>query len=107
LKVKGVSLGILDELEPSADDDTGVQKFLTSSGKQVIATKRVLVDDEVWVLHGASKPVVLRPEGDDMFGFLSEALVLEEDGSISGVMFGSLFDSAEEPAERTRDIWLL
>jgi hypothetical protein len=106
LKVKGVFFDILDDLEPSKDD-RGVRSFLTSNGKRVVTTSNALVDDEVWVLHGASKPVILRPEGDDGFGFLSEALVLEENGSISDVMFGGLIDLTQHETELARDIWLL
>jgi hypothetical protein len=106
LKVKGVFFDYLDDLV-STEDDTGVQSFVTSNGKKVMTTSNALVDDEVWVLNGASKPVVLRPEGDDGFGFLSEALVLEEDDSISDVMFGRLIESVQEESLPTRDIWLL
>lgn len=54
------------------------------------------------------KPVVLRPEGDDTFGFVSEALVYDEKSdSPSDVMFGHMIDLVEEGAIPRRDIWLI
>src|ERR1700709_1615232 len=65
-----IPLNLLDHVEPSKDD-TGVQSFLDSCGTRVITTSTALYDDEGRILHGASKPVALRPEGNDEFGFVS------------------------------------
>jgi hypothetical protein len=104
LKVTGIYIDILDELETTFKGPPGLQSFLTSNGKRIITMKSALVDDEVWVLSGATKPVILRSEEDDMYGFLSEALMLEKDGFSSDGMFGG---SVDLPSHQAREIWLL
>ena len=88
---------ILDELGDACQDHLDVQSYLTPSGRRVFTSKVALIDDEIWVLHGALKPVVLRPEGDDTFGFVSEALMYDaESTSLLDVMFGRMIGLAEE-----------
>ncbi|KAF2101090.1 hypothetical protein NA57DRAFT_55153 [Rhizodiscina lignyota] len=113
LKTKGVFFDFLDEYyeadEPDGAEDAfpHFQSFLTQSSRRVIAPKSALLDDEVWVLHGASKPVLLRPEGDDTYGFLGEILVCERNGTFSDVMFGKMIELAEQGNAETKDIWIV
>jgi hypothetical protein len=44
------------------------------------------------MLAGVSKLVNLRPEYDELFGYIGEAIVLEEDGSSLDVMFGIIVE---------------
>lgn len=53
---------------------------LSMDDQRVVAPKKVLEDDQVWVLHGATKPVILRPEGSDRYGFLGMSLVCDDEG---------------------------
>lgn len=108
LKVKGIFVDTLDEREDASQDHLDVQSYLTPSGQRIFTSKVALMDDEIWVLHGASKPVVLRPEGDDTFGFVSEALMYDAKSALpSDVMFGHMIGLAEEGSIQTRDIWLI
>jgi hypothetical protein len=107
MKVKGIPVEALGELEGPVQDFAYLQSFLTPSGQRVITPKSALLGDEVWVLHGASKPVVLRPEDDYTYSYLGEALVCEEDGSFSDIMFGEMIDLAMADIAETRDIWLV
>jgi hypothetical protein len=80
VKVKGVFVNILDKREGTAKGFHDQQSFLMPySGRtlQVISLNSVAVDDEVWVLHGMSQPVVLEHLFDDTYSFLGEVLVCE------------------------------
>lgn len=110
LKAKGILVDILDEpdeqpLEGFAD----LRSFRTIDGLLVIAPKSVILDDEVWVLHGSSMPVVLRPEPEDSYGFVGLCLVCEEDGSPSDIMYGHMIDKYEQGGGDVdlKDIWLV
>jgi hypothetical protein len=108
LKVKGVLLDILDEPRVHVRDFPNLRLFLTPYNQKVIAPTSALLDDEVWVLHGASKPVLLRPEGDNTYAFLGEVLVFNADGTtLSDAMFGRLVQQASEGLAETREIWLI
>ena len=106
LKVTGFVVDILDELDEVNQTYQNLQWFRTAHGKAVVTSKTGLIDDEVWVLHGASMPFILRPEGDDKYSVVKEALILEEDGLISNLMFGQ-GDKQGEHREKTRNIWLI
>lgn len=105
LGVTGFMIGKLDELEDTVTGYADLQSFLTSRGERVVTSKAALVDDEVWVLHGATMPFVLRPEGEDRYGVVKEALVLVDDTSISGKMFGKT--ALADLGRKARKIWLL
>ncbi|KAH8588514.1 hypothetical protein B0O99DRAFT_639113 [Bisporella sp. PMI_857] len=51
--------------------------YSLADGRQFVTAKFVNMDDELWLLYGARLPVILRPENDDMYGFLSECVPLE------------------------------
>jgi hypothetical protein len=46
--------------------------------KRVMIFDSALLDEEVWILFGDSKLVVLRLEGDETYDFLGEVLIGEE-----------------------------
>jgi hypothetical protein len=107
MKVKGVLVDILDELEGSVRGFEDLSSFLTPGSQRIITPKSALLDDEVWVLHGASKPVVLRPEDDDTYGFLGEVIVFENDGALSDIMFGQMVELVNQGTAETRECWLV
>ncbi|PMD12302.1 hypothetical protein NA56DRAFT_652584 [Hyaloscypha hepaticicola] len=107
MKVKGVLVDILDELEGPVRGFEDLASFLTPGSQRIITSKSALLDDEVWVLHGASKPVLLRPEDDDTYGFLGEVIVFENDGTLSDVMFGRMIELADQGTAETRECWLV
>jgi hypothetical protein len=107
MKVKGVLVDILDELEGPVRGFENLSSFLAPGSQRIITPKSALLDDEVWVLHGASKPVVLRPEDDDTYGFLGEVVVFENDGTLSDVMFGRMIELADQGIIETRECWLI
>jgi hypothetical protein len=112
LKVRGVLVGILCQLEEHDDHFADLRSFLLLSNEElngrelaaddkmkVLAPERVGLYDEVWVLHGAARPVVLRPEQQETcnkdYAFLGHVLVLDPDGGFSDVMFGEMILKAE------------
>ena len=89
LNVQGIHLDYLDEDEGVDTFCTEVHRFLTGKQLSVIVPKSALLDDEVWVLFGANKPVLLRPEGEQRYSFLGEVLIFDEVGNFSDIMYGS------------------
>jgi hypothetical protein len=69
MKVIGFLLDHLYELHWPVSQFPDLSRFLTACGETILTPKSALVDDEVWVLHGASKPVLLRAEREDTDGF--------------------------------------
>jgi hypothetical protein len=108
LKIKGIFVDILDELEEPPKDCPDLQSFLTPCGLRIHTAKSARLDDEVWILHGASRPMILRPEGDDdVYGFLGGALVFELSGNFSGIMYGQKIELAEQGEAETKEIWII
>jgi hypothetical protein len=111
LKVTGIFVDVLHEIEDAFDSLADLQAFTTPDNHRVITTKRADFDDEIWVLCGARKPVVLRPEGEldgRTYTFRGEALLYESDGkTLSSVMYGSIMEKAESSGNGIRDIWLV
>ena len=119
LKVKGTFLDILDEPESGVDcldEADGTHSFLTKNNMRIITPKSARLDDEVWILQGASKPVLLREEGCDLeddlktYGFLGEVLVCDPNtGAYSEVMYGQRMELARENTENAHmeDIWII
>ena len=106
LRVTGFDIDTLDELEGTNKSYQDLQSFLTANGKTVVTSKAALIDDGVCILHGASMPIILRPEGDDKYSVTKEALVLEEDKSISNILFGQGTELSRR-SQKTREIWLI
>jgi hypothetical protein len=114
IKVKGIFIEKLDECEGSIHGFDDFQSFLRPLNNRIIAPRSALIEDEVWVVHGASKPLLLRPEGpEDMYGFRGEVLVCNaENGTFTDVMFGKAITLAEREATEndndvTEEIWLV
>ena len=110
LKVKGVVLDHLDELEGPVNQFPDLSRFQTARRccDNIIAPKYALLDDEVWVLHGSSMPVLLRAEGEDTYALLGEVLLLEDNAlTPSPLMFGQLLQGTNISEVETREIWLI
>jgi hypothetical protein len=112
LKLRGVFVGKIDQIEFELPDFEHVSSFITCEGDWVIGPKAARLDDEVWVLCGSTKPVVLRPEGLDMFGYLGDVLVCNkvretETSYFSPIMFGQMIERVQEGTAQARDIWLI
>lgn len=82
LKVRGIFVGKIEDIEFELAEFRDVSSFITAEGDWVIGPKSARLDDEVWVLYGAARPVALRPEGRDMFAYLGDVLVCKWDGDI-------------------------
>jgi len=104
LNVQGIHLDYLDEDSGVDTLCSEVHRFLTGKRLNVIVPKSALLDDEVWALFGANKPVLLRPEGDQKYSFLGEVLIFDEAGSFSDIMYGKQ-PSLEEVDPQA--IWLI
>lgn len=108
MKVTAVFIGRLDKLENPIRDFPNLQRFLLSSGWLVVTPRSALLDDEVWVPHGASMPVVLRPDMDGTrFGFLGEVFTHNPNGAVSEPMFGKAIEWVEQGNDAERQIWLI
>jgi hypothetical protein len=92
IKVKAIFVEALDDIDGSLYDESLIQTFLTPSGLRVHTSQVAAYDDEVWVLYGARSPVVLRPDQDGRYSFLSEALVCRSNDGISDIMYGRMVD---------------
>jgi hypothetical protein len=101
LKVRGVCVDLLDELEPAIHRFDRLSWFQTEEGQLAITPQAGRLDDEIWVLHRYDKPVLLRPEGQDSYGFLVDVVIYDFAAmKYSEVMFGAAIDSAnQEPVK--------
>lgn len=63
--------------------------FITSDGRIAKGSTSIQENDEVWLLHGATVPYILRPVKDRKYEFVGEAYV-------HGIMQGEAFDESEE-----------
>lgn len=106
LNVKGVLCGMLDEVKGPVPEFPDLRMFSTSDGQKIITSTTALLDDEVWVLHGASMPVLLRPEGK-RYSFLHEVVVCDEFGAFSETMFGGMIDLAAQGLAETKPVWIM
>jgi hypothetical protein len=107
LNVKGIYVESLADIDGSLYDNAPIQTFLTPSGLRVHTSQVVAYDDEVWVLYGARKPVILRLEQGRRYSFLSDALVCRDDGLISEIMFGSMVDMVRNNEAKVQDITIV
>lgn len=107
LKVKGIYAGSLEYIVGSLYGNSLIQTFLTPSGLRVHTSQVAAYDDEVWVLYGARKPVILRLEQGKRYSFLSEALVCGYDGLISDIMFGSMVDIVRNNEAKVQEITIV
>ncbi|PMD26940.1 hypothetical protein NA56DRAFT_698183 [Hyaloscypha hepaticicola] len=89
------------------DSNLDLKTFLTPSGLRVHTSQVAAYDDEVWVLYGARKPVILRLEQGKRYSFLSEALVCGYDSLISDIMFGSMVDMVRNNEAKVQEITIV
>jgi hypothetical protein len=111
LKARGVLVGKIVNIEVDSELEH-VSSLILADGEWVFGPKAARYDDEVWVLHGATRPVVLRPEGNDRFGYLGDALVCEdvanvEQTTFSPIMYGQMIGRAQEGMALEKDIWII
>ena len=103
MRVRGVFIDFLDQQDEAADDSSEVLIFSTGHGQVVLVPPNSHVDDQVWVLYGASKPVLLRPEGPDTYSFRGHVVVCDgEKMEESEIMFGK----AVKGWYTAKDIWI-
>ena len=82
LKVRGTLVDIIDDTAGQVEGFPRLSQYMLPDGRQVVAVSTVLEEDQVWVLHGSSKPVVLRPEicDDNAFAYISNAVIFASEG---------------------------
>jgi hypothetical protein len=106
LKVRAVRVGIVRDVQ----HEVGLKHILLltlEEGEAVVGPRAVRHGDEVWVLYGASRPVVLRPEDGNRFAYLGDAIVFgEEPESISEIMYGQMVERVRDGKVREREIWI-
>ncbi len=117
LRVKGALVGKLgDAAGGTPTEDNGASPLhtlrLRDDGLRAVVPRTAGYNDEVWVLQGASYPVVLRPQwqNEGCFGFLGEAAVLERLGPAhryADVMFGRVMEDVRQGVKTLRDIHLV
>ena len=116
LKVVGVLVDVIDSfsdsaLEPrsSSYESPHVQRFKTASGHKVFTGRQAQLDDEIWVVLGATWPLVLRPESDSEYIFLGEALICEKDVPLVTDIHNACFqiNGVDKVKAATKDIYLV
>ncbi|KAI0424491.1 hypothetical protein F5Y09DRAFT_335731 [Xylaria sp. FL1042] len=88
LKVRGIFLDYIEDARSESSVSNAESSFFTMKSQlRVIGPKSARIDDEVWVLYGSRKPVVLRQNSS-----YSRAYGCLRDGTLSSVMLGGLVD---------------
>ncbi|KAH8879753.1 hypothetical protein GQ53DRAFT_25119 [Thozetella sp. PMI_491] len=108
MKVTGVFIDVLSAFCLPIKEAEGLQHLRTGKGTRVVASRTSRPEDQVWVLYGAKRPVILRVEGPDKYSFRGEACILlaEEPPTLSTVMFGEMIRLVEEGKAKETNIWL-
>jgi hypothetical protein len=119
LKVQGYHIDtlVMDNRNRPVTGFATLRHIWTSSGQRAATIHNARPEDEIWVLHGATKPVILRLENEDenSYSFRGEALLCNDNsGKFSSVMFGSVGCAdylecieAKIPGHELREIWLI
>ncbi|KAI0442461.1 hypothetical protein F4803DRAFT_562281 [Xylaria telfairii] len=113
LKVRGIFLDKIEETTSESADIDGLSSFFTiNDNLGVIGPRSARTDDEVWVLYGSKKPVVLRrnDKAGNVYGYLGDVLVYNKDASFSTVMFGDMVEKMQQGtlnADREREFWII
>jgi hypothetical protein len=110
LKVTGIYVGKLLEEIASTKDDSSELCMWSFDNIHAVTLKLAHHNDEIWVIHGAKCPVVLRRESQDAksFSFLGEAVLLEQNSScVSGIMFGQMINEVEQGKATAADIYIV
>jgi hypothetical protein len=111
VKVGAVFVGNIDDRKVDSERDQ-VSLLTLSGGRRAFGPKAALYDDGVWVLYGSTRPAVLRSEGDNRYGYLGDALVLDDDATsnaldkFSPIMYGQLIDDVQMGIAEVKEIWL-
>jgi hypothetical protein len=110
LKVRGVVVGRIEHIEDNPELDHTASLIL-SGGEWVFGPKAARLDDEFWVLYGATRPTVLRPEGENKFGYFGDAIVCKDDANagldvFSPIIYGQLIDHVQEGTAVVQAVWL-
>ena len=101
LRVKGIEVDAL--VCVTNEHDSSWLQFESFNGYTIATPAAALPDDQVWVLFGANRPVILREGFNNKYNFIGEALVWEGK-KVSQIMFGS---SMDDNLESARDIGIL
>lgn len=113
LKVRGIFLDRIEETGSESSDLGGSSSFFTMTDNLgVIGPRSARNDDEVWVLYGSKKPVVLRRNDNtgNVYGYHGDVLVYNKDMSFSSVMFGDMVEKMQQGtlnADREREFWII
>ncbi|KAI0490516.1 heterokaryon incompatibility protein-domain-containing protein [Xylaria cf. heliscus] len=113
LKVRGIFIDKIEDARSESSDPGGLCSFLTKKDNlKVIGPRSARIDDEVWVLYGSKKPVVLRPNSNtsSAYGYLGDVLVYGKDASFSRVMFGEVVEKMQQVTSdktRERELWII
>jgi len=110
LKVRGSMIGILDDDEGPVPSSPTLRRWALAeaeaeTGTHAVTLSIALLDDEVWVLHGASLPVLLRREGDGQYSFCGEVMLLMAGGDASEVVTGKVASGLHATEEK--DVWIV
>lgn len=70
MQVTGIYVDYIDEPGEVYSSFPGISFCVTVEGIGAVVPESAAWDDEIWVLHGAAKPVLLRPDGYNRYGFL-------------------------------------
>ena len=111
LRVRGIFVDSIQDTEFDSSDMDEVCRFSTMQGDWVIGPKSARYDDEIWVLYGSTRPVVLRRNGKSHYGYLGDVLIYyKESGAFSEVMFGQMVDRLQQGTSdraQERTIWIV
>jgi hypothetical protein len=108
LGVRANFVAVLQDLiERPTKQQPNLQTFSIEGSLRVTTLASARINDEVWVLHGATRPCILRPEGDQTYGYLGGALVCNEGGGYSDIMYGEIITQAENGQAETKSIWII
>ncbi|KAH9209027.1 heterokaryon incompatibility protein-domain-containing protein [Leptodontidium sp. 2 PMI_412] len=106
LRTRGIKVGSLDTYtNPSASGiEVGYWELDSRDDVLVIAAESAIVGDEVFVLFGAKKPVLLRSERNGIYSFWNEVLLLDTKYNYSDIMYGALCREKDDVQEAGQNL---
>jgi hypothetical protein len=106
LKARAVLVGVIRDIQQEASLEH-ISLLTLEGGETVFGPKAARHEDEIWVLYGASRPVAMRPEGENRFGYLGDAIVFGKDSdTYSAIMYGQMVDRVREGKAKEKEIWI-
>ncbi|KAJ3556428.1 hypothetical protein NPX13_g10137 [Xylaria arbuscula] len=97
LKVRGVCFSRVAEVSSEPLMTSGLSHSQTTEcqfiGKAAIPA---CLDDEIWILFGCRKPVLLRQSGSNCRAYLSDVTIYDRDRNLSNVMLGEIADQVKK-----------